>query len=220
MRFRKIDDDRSMRRPVVETETLEKLDDELDHDFEYRDRLLEGIDWSDGIGDGVLESSSVKDCDFSGCVLSPLEIVDTSIDHSVLSNGRWEPVTARRLEVTGSQLVGWQAQFTLAADVYIADCRADFAAISIASAKGPVVFERCRFASANFMGDLSKCVFIDCQFPGADFTRVSNARDCDMRRADLSGVTGLMSLKGSLITPDQAVALAGELAVAAGFRLA
>nr|WP_277605209.1 pentapeptide repeat-containing protein [Glycomyces sp. L485] len=129
-------------------------------------------------------------------------------------------MTARRLEITDSQLVGWQAQFALASDVYIADCRADFAGVSIGRAKGPVVFERCRFLNASFLGDLSKTVFIDCTFPGADFSRVADARGCDMRRSDLGGVSGLMSLKGSLITSHQAVDIAGELAVAAGFTLA
>lgn len=219
MKFRKIDEDRSMRSPDIETERLEALDEELDHDFEIAERLLDGVDWSEGIGDGVLESSAVRNSDFSGVALSPLEIVDTGIDRSVLSNARLEQVTARRLEITDSQLVGLQAQFSLASDVYVADCRVDFAGLSIGTAKGPVVFERCRFAEATFLGDLSKAVFIDCTFPGADFTRVSNARGCDFRRSELAGVQGLMSLKGSLITADQAVEMAGELAVAAGFVL-
>jgi uncharacterized protein YjbI with pentapeptide repeats len=220
MRFRKIDDERSMRRPAVDVEALTELDEELDLDFEYHDRLLKGLDWSERSGDGILESSAVEGANLAGIVLSPLEAVDVTVDHSVLSNGRWERMTARRVEITDSQLVGWQAQFSLASDVYVADCRADFAGISIGTAKGPVVFERCRFANATFLGDLSKAVFIECAFPGADFARVSNAKGCDMRRSDLSGVNGLMSLKGTLITPDQAVQLAGELAVAAGFTLA
>nr|WP_255671573.1 pentapeptide repeat-containing protein [Glycomyces amatae] len=74
--------------------------------------------------------------------------------------------------------------------------------------------------NATFLGDFSKAVFIDCTFPGADFSRVSNAKGCDLRRSDLSGITGLMSLRGALITADQAVAIAGELATAAGFKLA
>ncbi|HEU5127759.1 MAG TPA: pentapeptide repeat-containing protein [Glycomyces sp.] len=220
MQFRKIDDDRSIRRPGIETETLVELTDDLDLDFEHHDRLLEHTDWSEQSGDGILETSAVTNANLSGTRLSPLEIVDVAVDRSVLSNGRWEQMTARRVEITESQLVGWQAQFSLAADVYIADCRADFAGISIGTAKGLVVFERCRFMNASFLGDLSKAVFIECTFPGADFTRVSKAQGCDMRRSDLNGVTGLMSLKGSLITADQAVQIAGELAVAAGFKLA
>lgn len=220
MKFRKIDDDRSMRRPVVETERLALLSEDLDVDFEYGERLLDGVDWSEQSGDGILEFSAVTNTNLSGTVFSALEIADVTVDRSVLSNGRWEQTTARRVEITDSQLVGWQAQFSMAADVYIADCRADFAGISIGTTKGAVVFERCRFMNASFLGDLSKAVFIDCAFPGADFARVSKAQGCDMRRSDLSGVTGLMSLKGSLITADQAVQIAGELAVAAGFKLA
>ncbi|THV37736.1 pentapeptide repeat-containing protein [Glycomyces buryatensis] len=220
MRFRKIDDERSMRRPAIEAESLEAIEDELDYDFELSDRVLKGDIWAGGSGDGVLEQSSISDADLSGTVLSPFEAVDVTVDHSVLSNGRWERLTARRLEITGSQLVGWQAQFALASDVYVADCRADFAGISIGKAKGPVVFERCRFQNASFLGDFSKAIFIDCSFPGADFSRVANAKGCDMRRSTLAGITGLMSLRGTLITADQAVDLAGELATAAGFTLA
>src|SRR5690606_24946892 len=131
MRFRKIDDERSMRRPAVDVEALTELDEELDLDFEYHDRLLKGLDWSERSGDGILESSAVEGANLAGIVLSPLEAVDVTVDHSVLSNGRWERMTARRVEITDSQLVGWQAQFSLASDVYVADCRADFAGISI-----------------------------------------------------------------------------------------
>lgn len=220
MKFRKIDDKLSMRRPLVETERLRPLEDGLDNDFEWSERLIEGADWSGGHGDGSLESSAIRGADLSGAVLSPFEVVDVTVDHAVLSNARWEQTTARRVEITESQLVGWQAQFALVQDLYVADSRADFAGISIGSAKGPVVFERCRFQNATFLGDLSKTVFIECTFPGADFSRVSNAKGCDLRRAELGGITGLMSLKGALITADQAVEIAGELAVAAGFKLA
>lgn len=219
MTFRKLDGGRSMRRPAVETERLVKLADDLDADFEYDERLLDGVDWSEQSGDGILEFSAVTNTDLSGTLFAPLEIVDVTVDRSVLSNGRWEQTIARRVEITDSQLVGWQAQFSVATDVYIADCRADYAGISIGASKGAVVFERCRFMNANFLGDLSKAVFIDCEFPGADFTRVSKAQGCDMRRSDLSGVAGLMGLTGSLITADQAVHIAGALAVAAGFKL-
>jgi uncharacterized protein YjbI with pentapeptide repeats len=220
MKFRKIDDTRSMRRPLWEADRLEPLDEGPDSDFELSERLVDGLEWTGAQADGSLEQSLLRGVDFSGTTLGPLEIVDVTIERSVLSNGRWERATARRLEITDSQLVGWQPQFSLAQDVYIADCRADFAGVSIGSAKGPVVFERCRFMNATFLGDFSKTVFIDCAFPGADFSRVSNAKGCDLRRSELAGITGLMSLRGALITADQAVAIAGELATAAGFKLA
>jgi len=220
VKFRKIDDKRSMRRPLWETERLQPLTEPPEPDFELSELLVDGLEWTDAHADGSLDQSLLRGVDLSGTVLSPFEVVDATIERSVLSNGRWERATARRLEITDSKLVGWQAQFALAQDVYIADCQADFAGISIGTAKGPMVFERCRFMNATFVGDFSKTVFIDCKFPGADFSRVANAKGCDFRRAELSGITGLMSLRGALITADQAVEIAGELAIAAGFKLA
>lgn len=220
MKFRKIDDKRSMRRPLWEAERLRPFGEEPEPDFELSELLIDGLQWTGGQGDGSLDQSLLRGVDFSETVLSPFEVVDVAIERSMLANGRWEQATARRLEITDSQLVGWQAQFSLAQDVYIADCRADFAGISIGTAKGPVVFERCRFMNATFLGDLSKAVFIDCTFPGADFSRVANAKGCDLRRSELSGIAGLMSLRGALITANQAVEIAGELATAAGFKLA
>ncbi|MCD0442234.1 pentapeptide repeat-containing protein [Glycomyces sp. A-F 0318] len=220
MKFRKIDEQRSMRRPLWEADRLRPLDEQPDPDFELSERLVDGLEWTGAHADGSLDQSLLRGVDLSGTALAPFEVVDTAVERSVLSNGRWERTTARRLEITDSQLVGWQAQFSLAQDVYIGDCRADFAGVSIGTAKGPLVFERCRFMNATFLGDFSKAVFIDCTFPGADFSRVSNAKGCDLRRSDLSGITGLMSLRGALITADQAVAIAGELATAAGFKLA
>jgi uncharacterized protein YjbI with pentapeptide repeats len=220
VKFRKIDDKRSMRRPLMETDRLRPLTEIPDSDFELSEHRIEDAAWTGAQLDGSLEQSVLRNVDLSGTALSPFEVVDVTVERSVLANGRWERTTARRLEITESQLVGWQAQFALAQDVYIADCRADFAGISIGTAKGPVVFERCRFTNATFLGDFSKAVFIDCAFPGADFSRVANAKGCDLRRADLGGITGLMSLRGALITPDQAVDIAGELAKAVGFTLA
>ncbi|MEU6246743.1 pentapeptide repeat-containing protein [Glycomyces sp. NPDC047010] len=220
MKFRKFDDELVMRKPLVEAERLRPLDEGPDYDFEWSERLIEGADWTGAHGDGSLESSVIRNSDLSGAVLSPFEVVDVAVDHAVLSNARWEQATARRVEIIESQLVGWQAQFALVQDLYVADSRADFAGISIGTAKGPVVFERCRFTNATFLGDLSRAVFIDCVFPGADFSRVANAKGCDLRRSDLGRITGLMSLKGALITADQAVEIAGELATAAGFKLA
>jgi uncharacterized protein YjbI with pentapeptide repeats len=219
VKFRKIDDKRSMRKPLWETERLRPFDEEPEPDFELSERLIDGLEWIDGQGDGSLDQSLLRSVDFSGTALSPLEIVDVTVERSALANARWERTTARRLEITDSQLVGWQAQFSLVQDLYIADSRADFAGISIGTAKGPVVFERCRFMNATFLGDLSTAVFIDCTFPGADFSRVANAKGCDFRRAELAGINGLMSLRGALITADQAVEIAGELATAAGFKL-
>ncbi|MEU6857608.1 pentapeptide repeat-containing protein [Glycomyces sp. NPDC046736] len=220
MKFRKIDDKRSMRRPLVEPDRLRPLGELPESDFELSEHLIEGADWSGAHLDGSLEQSQLRNVDLSETAISPFEVVDVTVERSVLSNGRWERATARRVEITDSQLVGWQAQFAMAQDLYIADSRADFAGISIGTAKGPLVFERCRFMNATFLGDFSKAVFIDCTFPGADFSRVANAKGCDMRRSDLDGITGLMSLRGTLITPDQAVEIAGELAKAAGFTLA
>jgi uncharacterized protein YjbI with pentapeptide repeats len=220
VKFRKIDERRSMRKPLWEADRLRPLDERPDPDFELSERLIDGLEWTGAHADGSLDQSLLRSVDLSGTALAPFEVVDTTIERSVLSNGRWERATARRLEITDSQLVGWQTQFSLAQDVYVADCRADFAGISIGTAKGPVVFERCRFMNATFLGDFSKAVFIECAFPGADFSRVANAKGCDLRRADLSGITGLMSLRGALITADQAVDIAGELATAAGFKLA
>ncbi|WP_051704654.1 pentapeptide repeat-containing protein [Glycomyces sp. NRRL B-16210] len=220
MKFRKIDEQRSMRRPLWEADRLAAVAEPPEADFELSERLFDGLEWTGGAADGSLDQSLLRSVDFSGTALSPFEVVDVTVERSVLSNGRWERATARRVEITDSQLVGWQAQFALVQDLYVSDCRADFAGISIGTAKGPVVFERCRFMNATFLGDLSKAVFIDCAFPGADFSRVANAKGCDLRRSDLVGITGLMSLRGALITPGQAVEIAGELAKAAGFKLA
>lgn len=220
MKFRKIDERRTMRRPLWEADRLTPLEAPPEPDFELSERLLDGLEWTGAVADGSLDQSLVRSADLSETALSPFEAVDVTVERSVLANGRWERATARRVEITDSQLVGWQAQFALVQDLYVADSRADFAGISIGTAKGPVVFERCRFMNATFLGDFSKAVFIDCAFPGADFSRVANAKGCDLRRSDLTGINGLMSLRGALITPDQAVDIAGELAKAAGFELA
>ena len=93
MKFRKIDDKRSMRKPLWEPDRLRPFDEEPEPDFELSERLADGLQWISGHGDGSLEQSVLRSVDFSGTALSPFEIVDVTVERSVLSNGRWERLT-------------------------------------------------------------------------------------------------------------------------------
>jgi uncharacterized protein YjbI with pentapeptide repeats len=187
MEFREISENRRVQRPSIEDEDLELASVGFKGEFAFEEIHVEGGEFSGTTGEGRLTRAVLEDAELSETVVDPLALADVRLSGCVLSNSRWSAVDARRVEVVKSQLVGWRAEFELAQDVYIGDCRADFASFGFASIKGLVVFEKCRFKEAEFSGNLGKAVFVDCDLADADFSGVTDARGLDLRGSKLSG---------------------------------
>lgn len=81
------------------------------------------------------------------------------------------------------------------------------------------VFSGCTFREATISGDLSNVVFADCDFVETEF-RVTRAAKCDLRGSRFTDARGLLSLRGAMISPDQAVAISGSIAREAGLIVA
>ncbi|MFG3338753.1 pentapeptide repeat-containing protein [Glycomyces sp. NPDC048151] len=212
MEFREISDNRRVQRPSIEDEDLESASVGLKGEFSFEEVHVEGGDFSGTTGEGRLTRSVLEAVDLSETVVEPLALADVRLSGCVLSNARWSQVDGRRVEVVGSQLVGWRVEFELAQDIYVGDCRADFASFDFDTVKGLVVFERCRFKESSFTGNLSKVAFIDCDLADADFSAVADARGLDLRESKLVGAKGLLSLRGARVTDDQVLQIAGDLA--------
>lgn len=219
MEFREISENRRVQRPSIEDEDLERASVGLKGEFAFEEIHVEGGAFPGTTGEGRLTRSVLENADLTETVVDPLALSDVRLSGCVVSNSRWSAVDARRVEVMKSQLVGWQVEFDLAQDVYVADCRADFASFDFASVKGLVVFERCRFAEAEFSGNLARAVFLDCDLANADFSGVTDARGLDLRESKLAGAKGLLALRGARVTGDQVLQIAGDLAREAGLAV-
>ncbi|MFC4337839.1 pentapeptide repeat-containing protein [Salininema proteolyticum] len=205
-------------RPRLERDLL--VEAEMEAEMEADEALLSGLEWTGGEVSGHWRSVLAENSDFSGSVFDGMELADTAFEKCVLSNSAWREATARRVALSHCQAIGWEAQLDVAEDLVVTDSRLDYAGLSLDMVRGAVRFERCRFKGARFVGNLSRVRFVDCDLGEADFSRVNRARDLDLRGTSMDGATGVMALKGAVISPDQAIAMAGMLAAEAGFTIA
>lgn len=210
---------KTVRRPVLDAEDLASSDLSLTGRFNYDECLAEDIDQDGAEGQGSLHRVAVLRSSLSESQLKELELMDVALRNVVLANARWEKVSARRVEVLNCQAIGVQLAIVKAEDLYVEDCKFDYARLGVEQRRGPIVFHRCTFVEAVLEGDLSEIVFSECEFRGAEF-RARRATNCDMTRSRLVGASGLLSLAGTMITDDQAMTLSGQFATEVGFVIA
>lgn len=162
--------------------------------------------------------SVVRRVDLSGSRLGPVRLTDTACEDVDLSNALVQQLTVRRVELLRCRAIGLQLSIDQASDLYVADCRLDFAAIHIDKVKGIAAFVGCSFRETVISGFLSGVVFLDCDFADTEFT-TANAKGCDLRMSRLAGARGLLGLRGALITAEQAASVADQLAIEAGLTV-
>ena len=145
--------------------------------------------------------------------LQGMRCTDTRFAGCDFANATWERLTAHRVELLTSQLVGFTGLEAHLHHVRFQGCNAQFASFRFATCKS-VRFEECDLRHADFQrADLSGVVF----------------HKCDLRHAQLSGATlkgtdfrgsqidemrvGIQELPGAIVDPFQAAYIAGLLGV-------
>jgi uncharacterized protein YjbI with pentapeptide repeats len=204
-----------MRRPGIDVDELVPEPVGMAGEVDVDGVRVDGGDLTGASGDGRVAHALFTAVTMAGSQLGPLELSDVRFDGTELSNSSWQPVTARRVEFVGCRALGWRLNLTQAHDVYLHDCRLDYAVLTIAKVKGLLVFVDCSFPGAVLTGDLSTVVFSGCDFDGAEFD-ATRAVGCDLRTSQLTGARGLLSLRGATLDLAQAMAIGPRLAVEAG----
>lgn len=217
MLFRDLGSGVSIRRPSVDAEDLEDLDESLDGEFEHSLVRLTG-DSTGATGAGELTRSLGRGTTMAGSRFTRLTLSDVSLQAVDLSTAVWERVNARRVEIADCRTVGWRIAFDLAEDLYFGGLRLDVGALFVGRTKSKVVFENCTFRDTTVKGRLDGVVFHDCDLAGVDL-RVDTAKGCDLRTSRLDGAQGLLSMRGARITTTQAIAIADLLATEIGFEV-
>lgn len=134
-----------------------------------------------------LEEERVANADFRSVDLSSHRLVDVTIDRCRFRTSRLMGVSLVRVSLR---------------DVLFEGCQFDYATWAQVRVVGDVAFVGCSFREAAFEGcDLRKAVFDDCAF-GVDLQDTSLA-GADLRESDLSGLSGLSSLRGAKVTAMQ-----------------
>jgi uncharacterized protein YjbI with pentapeptide repeats len=219
MRFREVMDGRSVQLPTLAEDELEDETATFRGEFAYDEAHLVGGDQSGVRGEGRLRRCLVSGVDLSEARLAELELVDSRLHDVDLSNATVQVDAARHVEFVGCRGIGVRLAVEQANDVVVQDCRLDHASIEVTKVKGLLVFERCSLREATLAGNLSDVVFVDCDFPGAEFA-ASRAERAGFPGSRLTGAWGLSTMRGARITREQAVSVADVLATEIGLVVA
>ncbi|ANN18711.1 hypothetical protein SD37_25840 [Amycolatopsis orientalis] len=217
MEFRDFDGVR-IRRPSVERAGLESEEALFRGDFDFDSVHLDGGDHDGVRGGGEITRSLVSDVHLANARLDRLAWSDVVFEGVDLSNAVIRELTARRAEILDCRAIGLGVSITSASDLYVENARFDYASVDVVRVKSAVVFSGCSFRETVFSGDLSRLTFVDCQFTETEFA-ATGAVGCDLRGSRLSGVRGLLTLRGAKITSEQAVSLAGIIAAESGLSV-
>ncbi|OXM47274.1 hypothetical protein CFP71_35650 [Amycolatopsis thailandensis] len=217
MEFRDFDGIK-VRRPSVGRDDLTAEPAVFGGYFDFDSVHLDGGEQDDVRGGGEIVRSLVSEVSLANARLDRLTLSDVVLEGVDLSNAAIRELSARRVEILRCRAIGLGVSIASASDLYVENARFDYASLAVERVKGPVVFSGCSFRETVFSGDLSRLTFVDCDFTETEFA-ATGAADCDLRGSRLSGVRGLLTLRGAKITADQAVSIAGILAAESGLRV-
>lgn len=218
MNFRDVVGGRIIASPSLHDDELELAPCSFRGEFDI-DRLhVHGGDSSGSRGQDSITHSIVSDIDLTGATIYPLAVSDTRLKGVDLSNTTMQEVKLRRTEWLHGRAIGLHLSADRLEDVYIEEVRFDYATIHAERVKGLVVFRGCSFREAEISGDLSDVVFDECELTGVRFA-ARTAKGADLKTSRLDGAHGLLSLRGAVITAEQALSIAIQLATEAGLSV-
>ena len=166
---------------------------------------------SQSADDLLFEQVSCKRVSFNHTSLTLAQLFDVRLDGCDLAGAEWEKAHLRRVELSGCRLVGLRLSASSLEDVQLVKCNAELARFWDCSFKA-ARFDHCVLREASFAGsDLSGVTFRDCDLTQADL-RNTKLKGADLRGSTLTGVqVGIKELQGAIVTPIQAIQLAGLL---------
>jgi uncharacterized protein YjbI with pentapeptide repeats len=99
--------------------------------------------------------------------------------------------------------------------VSFVDCKLDLANFRFAKLKN-VLFDSCVLTEADFAGaTFNNVSFDNCELDKADFSNTKCTK-LDLRGSSIVDVIGISSLKGAIVSPEQLISLAPQLAAEIG----
>ncbi|MFC3453468.1 pentapeptide repeat-containing protein [Amycolatopsis speibonae] len=217
MEFRDFDGIK-VRRPSVDRKDLIKEPAVFEGYFDLDSVHLDGGDQGGVRGGGEIVRSLVSEVSLANARLDRLTLSDVILEGVDLSNAAIRELSARRVEILRCRAIGLGVSIASAADLYVENARFDYASLTVERVKGSAVFSGCSFRETVFSGDLSRLIFVDCDFTETEFAATA-AVDCDLRGSRLSGARGLLTLRGAKITAEQAISVAGILAAESGLSV-
>ena len=180
----------------------------------YTQQALLDCDFSQQSADDLLfEYVNCKRVSFNQTSLTLAQLFDVRLESCDLAGAEWEKAHLRRVEFSGCRLVGFRLSNASLEDVQISRCNAELSRFWSCAFKA-AHFDHCVLREASFAdSDLSGVIFRDCDLSQADL-RNTKLKGADLRGSTITGVqVGIKELQGAIITPIQAIQLAGLLGV-------
>ncbi len=165
---------------------------------------------------------------FKSCKLIDLELIATElpdvnlrdciVSGSDFSGATLAPCYLERVLLTKDRLSGAQLYEGKVKDVIFDNCKLDMTNFRSAKFKR-VIFKECQMTSTDFSGAVFEDVEMsDCSLEQVNFSN-SKAISLDLRGSKLQEITGVTSLKGARISPEQLISITNNLAAEIGLKV-
>jgi uncharacterized protein YjbI with pentapeptide repeats len=208
-------------RPPELPDELEPLDlaDGALHGLVLERALIEAADLADRAAPDLdVRESALRRVLLDGTEAAGLRLTDVRVDGGSWANLRAVRGSLARVELRDLRATGAELAEADVADVVFERVRLDLASFRFARL-ARVVFRDCRLEEADFHGaTLSSVLFDGCALTGASVTAASFSR-CEIAGCELIGLTGADSLGGVRMRWPDVLAIADQLARAAGIEL-
>lgn len=168
----------------------------------------------------VAKSLTIKDTRFEQIAMTGCELRDCWLDDVVIYNcdisaNKLPKLSVDRAVFKSTRLSGIQLHESVLKDVSFVDCKLDLANFRFAKLKN-VIFDSCVLTEADFAGaTFNNVSFDNCELDKADFSNTKCTK-LDLRGSSIVDVIGISSLKGAIVSPEQLISLAPQLAAEIG----
>jgi uncharacterized protein YjbI with pentapeptide repeats len=154
----------------------------------------------------------------AGVRFTGLECRDVEFVHCDLSGARLEEALLTRVVFTDCRLTGTAFDGAQLTDVRIADSTADLAGFRMARARFLLVENTSLHGADLYDFDGEHCALLGCDLAEASFD-TARLRETDLHGSTVDDVRGVLSLRGTRISPDQIVPLATGMLDALGIEV-
>jgi uncharacterized protein YjbI with pentapeptide repeats len=154
----------------------------------------------------------------AGVRFTGLECRDVEFVHCDLSGARLEEAVLTRVAFIDCRLTGTAFDGAQLTDVRITDSTADLAGLRMAKARFLLVENTSLHGADFYEFDGEHCALLGCDLAEATFD-AARLRETDLHRSSVDDVRGVLSLRGTRISPDQIVPLATGLLDALGIQV-